>query len=515
MASRKVKMLRQVLAVAPLIVIIFQNCAEHFSPRREIASTSIISGAFAEKEIIIRLKNQGARDELLNWSVSHGMTHEHEWPDIHTHHFSWTENASVDEMLSEVYSLMPSDVSYAEPNYSFKKLDIGDDLQILASGTVTANASSVQTTAPIQFKETWPTLAVNGTRPIVAVIDSGIDLSHSVFVNSNALWRNTQEVPNNGIDDDSNGFVDDINGWDFANNDNNPSDDQGHGTHVAGIVLGTGQNIFGTTQVPAKIQIMALKFLTAAGDGKTSDAIQAVYYAVKNGAKVINNSWGGAGYSRTLIDAIAYAYSNKVLFVAAAGNDGRNIDGTPMYPASYMVPNVLPVAATNSTDQLTSFSNFGALTVQIAAPGASILSTYPNNQFATLSGTSMATPFVAGTAALMAYERPQMTSYQIRTILTSQVDQINGLTNFVWGKGRLNVLKATTFAKSAILDTDQPSYSLASQSKESSPSGCGMVISSGPKPPDGNSWAAVLILLFPVIVAIISRNAPITLRVDA
>ncbi len=397
-------MIRQLLPIVPLLVIIFQNCAQSFNARKESSLSSITSSAFADKEIIIRLKNQTARTRLLSWSASHGMTHEHEWVDISTHHFSWTENAGVNDMMSEVYSLMAEDVAYAEPNYSFKKLD-NDDVQIFATGTVTANASSVQTAAPIQFKETWPTLQTSGTKPIVAIIDSGIDFSHSVFTNSNALWKNTQEIPNNGVDDDGNGFVDDIYGWDFANNDNNPSDDQGHGTHVAGIVLGTGQNIFGSTQTPAKIQIMTLKFLTAAGDGKTSDAIQAVYYAVKNGAKVINNSWGGTGYSRTLLDAIAYAYSNKVLFVAAAGNEGKNIDSAPVYPASYMIPNVLPVAATNNSDQI--------------------------------------------------------------------------------------------------------GYSLASKSNESSPSGCGMIVTSRPKPPNGNSLAAVFILLIPFFIALAFRKPKI------
>lgn len=499
-------MIRQLLPIIPLVVIIFQNCADTLNARKESSLPSMTSNSYADKEIIVRLKSQSARGKLLNWSSSHGMTHEHEWGDINTHHFSWTENAGVNEMMSEVYLLMSEDISYAEPNYGFKKLDTGNDVQIFAAGTVTANASSVQTTAPIQFKETWPTLPANGTKSIVAVIDSGIDLSHSVFVNSNALWRNSREISNNGIDDDGNGFVDDIYGWDFANNDNNPSDDQGHGTHVAGIVLGTGQNIFGTTQTPANIQIMTLKFLTASGDGKTSDAIQAVYYAVKNGAKVINNSWGGTGYSRTLLDAIAYAYSNKVLFVAAAGNDGRNIDGSPMYPASYMIPNVLPVAATNSSDQITSFSNYGVSTVQLAAPGASILSTYLNNQFANLSGTSMATPFVAGTAALMSYERSEMSGYQMRTILISQSDQIPGLTNYVWGRGRLNVLKSVVLAKTVALDTAQPGYSLSSRSSESSSSGCGLVISGERKPPGGNSLAALLVLLIPFLVAMTLRK---------
>jgi hypothetical protein len=298
-------------------------------------------------------------------------------------------------------------------------------------------------------------------------------------------------------------------------------DDDGHGTHVAGVILSVDQNIYTTPLRASKIQIMPLKFLNGNGVGTTSNAIRAVYYAVNNGAKILNNSWGGPTYSAALHEAVAYTYSQGAIFVAAAGNSGTNNDATPMYPASYDVPNVLSIAATTDYDYLASFSNYGVSTVDLASPGVYILSLLPNGTFGTSSGTSMATPFVAGTAAQMKVESGSMGGYQMKTILLSQKSNVSQLNGKVSTAGRLNTQNAVNFAKTASLDASQPAYTLTYQADRELASsiagggGCGTVSKMGS---DTNSspWNAGIVLLLvlaPVAVLFVMRmRAPASRR---
>ncbi|MEQ1875904.1 MAG: S8 family peptidase, partial [Bdellovibrionia bacterium] len=297
------------------------------------------------------------------------------------HRFELTAGQSVDEALADLGS--DPDVEYAEPNYIFGKLEVEKSQTMTKSdldAMALANGSSslAFTLANIQTSEAWG-VAHGSEKPIIAIIDSGSDASHEIL--RDALWTNPNEIAANGVDDDHNGYVDDIHGWNFVNNTNNPADGDGHGTHVAGIVRGVSQDIFAWPLGSASIQIMTLKFLDDNGSGSTADAVSAIYYAVNNGAKILNNSWGGTTYSRALHEAIAFAYQHEVLFIAAAGNAKSNNDSSPMYPANYDVPNVLSVAATNDYDSLASFSNFGVSSVHIASPGVSILSSYPPNSY--------------------------------------------------------------------------------------------------------------------------------------
>nr|NCR73594.1 S8 family serine peptidase [Microcystis aeruginosa LG13-12] len=204
------------------------------------------------------------------------------------------------------------------------------------------------------------------------------------------IWTNPGEIANDGIDNDGNGYIDDIRGWDFAYNDNNPSDVYGHGTHVSGTIAGKGNNGVGVTGVAWNAKIMPLKFLDDTGSGSTSNAILAIDYATDKGVKLTNNSWGGGGYSQALYDAINAAGQAGALFIAAAGNDAKNTDTSPSYPASYNLANIISVASTTRTDSLSSFSNYGLTSVDLGAPGSEIYSTTPNNTYATYSGTSMA-----------------------------------------------------------------------------------------------------------------------------
>ena len=290
--------------------------------------------------------------------------------------------------------------------------------------------------ADIDAPEAWNINTGTG-RTIVAVIDTGVDYNHQDLAAN--MWHNLGETPGDGIDNDGNGYVDDIYGYDFANNDADPMDDNGHGTHVSGTIGAVGNNGIGTTGVNWNTRIMALKFLDASGSGSTSSAISALNYAVRMGANISNNSWGGGGSSSLLSQAISNARNAGHIFVAAAGNSGLNNDATPNYPSNYDFDNVVAVAATDNKDVLASFSNYGATTVDIAAPGVGILSTLPGNTYGTLSGTSMATPHVSGALSLIWDQNPTFTYQQVIAKLYSSVDKIAGLNGKVATGGRLNI----------------------------------------------------------------------------
>ncbi|MCP4711550.1 MAG: S8 family serine peptidase, partial [Planctomycetes bacterium] len=245
----------------------------------------------------------------------------------------------------------------------------------------------------IDALEAWD-MHTGSSKIIYAVIDSGIDYGHRDLVNN--LWFNSYEQNGvAGVDDDGNGYIDDLYGYDFINADANPRDDNGHGTHCAGIIAAEGNNTHDISGVCRDGQIMGLKFLGSDGYGSTTDAIEALYYAVNNGADILSNSWGGESYSESLREAINYAASRGVIFLASAGND----DTTEIqYPAGY--DHVIAVAATNSDDNMAQFSNRGDW-VDIAAPGVDILSLRATGTYFGLavtlettisSGTSMACP---------------------------------------------------------------------------------------------------------------------------
>lgn len=292
--------------------------------------------------------------------------------------------------------------------------------------------------ADIDATEAWD--IQTGTRnTIVAVIDTGVDYNHPDLAAN--MWRNAGEVANDGIDNDNNGFVDDVFGYDFANGDGNPMDDNGHGTHVAGTIGAVGNNGIGVAGVNWNTRIMALKFLGSNGSGSTSNAVAALNYAITMGANISNHSWGGGGPSSTLATAINRGRSFNHIVVAAAGNNGTDNNTTAFYPANYTLSydNVVSVASTTRTDALSSFSNYGATSVTLAAPGSSIYSTTPNNTYSTYSGTSMAAPHVSGALALLRDKNPTWTYQELIAKLKSSVDPLAALTGKVLTGGRLNV----------------------------------------------------------------------------
>ncbi len=341
--------------------------------------------------------------------------------------------------------------------------------------------------ADIDADQAWD-FQTGSLRTGVGVIDTGIDYTHPDLYKN--IWLNQAEIPSglgladtdadglftfwdlntsantgkvsdmnangridgydvlhdtrwaNRSDNDGNGKVDDLIGWDFVNNDNDPFDDNGHGTHVSGTIGALGNNGLGVAGINWKVALVGLKFLDAAGSGYTSAAVDALNYAVSKGIKISNNSWGGGGYSSTMATAIANARAAGHVFVAAAGNASSNNDTTANYPSNYNYDNVVAVASTDRYDQLSSFSNYGATTVDLAAPGSSILSTTPNNTYSTYSGTSMATPHVAGAVALLWSAEPGLSYSQVISRIKSSVDVLSSLSGKVATGGRLNVAKA-------------------------------------------------------------------------
>ena len=295
--------------------------------------------------------------------------------------------------------------------------------------------------ADIEATQAWD-VQTGSPDVVVAIIDTGVDYTHPDLAPN--IWTNPNEIPNNGIDDDQNGLVDDVHGFDYLNFDADPMDDNGHGTHVAGTVAAVGNNGIGVAGVAWNARIMPLKFLGPDGTGPISGAVACVEYAVSMGAQVLNNSWGGIGYSNMLRLAIEDANDAGVLFVAAAGNSGMNLDESAYYPASYTTPNMIPVASTTNQDLLSGFSNYGAQTVRIAAPGSNIWSTSPGAGYQSMSGTSMAAPHVSGALALLKSQFPAMPAAQLKTVLLSSAEPVPALAGLVGGGARLNVSRMLT-----------------------------------------------------------------------
>jgi subtilisin family serine protease len=267
---------------------------------------------------------------------------------------------------------------------------------------------------------------------IVADIDTGIDYNHQDLAFN--LWRNPKPSDKN-----------DIVGFDFVHNDGLPFDDNNHGTHTAGTIGAVGGNGIGISGVTQQVSLMALKFLSGDGSGTTADAIRAIDYAIEHGAKILSNSWGGRGDTdnQALKDAIERARAKDVLFVAAAGNDGSDNDGSdPAYPAAFDNDNMISVAATDDSDSLAYFSNYGKKTTHVAAPGVRIYSTIPGDKYKALSGTSMACPHVAGAVALIWSQHPTWNYKKVKETLLSTVDPLPVLTNKTVSGGRVNLIKA-------------------------------------------------------------------------
>ena len=282
----------------------------------------------------------------------------------------------------------------------------------------------------------------------IAVIDTGVQYDHPDLAAN--MWTNPDEIPGNGVDDDNNGYIDDVLGWDFVNDDNDPDDDHGHGTHCSGTVGAVTNNATGVAGVCWQAQIIPIKFLDSGGSGTWDDSVLAVEYAVSVGAQLSSNSWGGGGGSSALEDAIDLAGDIGHLFVAAAGNFDEDIDVSPFYPAAYDLPEIISVAATDSADNRASFSNYGKIGVDLAAPGVSILSTWIGDSYHTISGTSMACPHVAGVCNMLFAETGETSYENVKAWVMGGVDPVASMDGISVTGGRLNMRKTLDLAYAPI-----------------------------------------------------------------
>ncbi|MGZ3771782.1 MAG: S8 family peptidase [Bdellovibrio sp.] len=276
---------------------------------------------------------------------------------------------------------------------------------------------------------------------IIAVIDSGAKIDHP-DLQENIYTNMAEKNGITGVDDDGNGYIDDIHGWDFANNDNNPDDELGHGTHVAGLI-GASHNNIGIAGMMANVQIMPLKFLTKERKGDTKNAVMAIDYAIKMGAKIINNSWGSENSSEILQKAIQAANDNGIIFVASAGNSKNDNEAKPMFPSSYKIPNIIAVGATNGLGDKASFSNYGKSLVHVFAPGIYIVSLTPDDQDTYKTGTSMSAPIVSGALGLLLTQFPGMDVQTAKTRLMETTDNKEKFSEFGLA-GRLNTYRLLT-----------------------------------------------------------------------
>ena len=387
-------------------------------------------------EILVRFAPAAGLSKVQSTLATAGLQTVKHFASIDVHVCRVTAGTDVEAALRTCRA--DNAVIYAEPNYIYYASRSPNDARFAELwGLHAAND------ADIDAPEAWET-QTGAANVLVAIIDTGVDYTHE-DLRAN-VWKNPGESGNgretNGRDDDGNGFVDDVHGWDFAGDDNDPMDDNGHGSHVAGTIAAAGDNRIGVAGVNWRASIMACKFLSANGSGTAADAIEAILYAAGSGARVLNNSWGGGGFSQALRDAIDFAREQNALFVAAAGNEGRDNDRSPTYPAGYDLPNVLSVAASDRNDQLAVFSNSGRASVDFAAPGVEILSTTPGNAYQAFSGTSMATPHASGAAALLFAQRPASTYQDVMVRLAGSVDPLDVLADKTSSGGRLNVAAA-------------------------------------------------------------------------
>lgn len=388
-----------------------------------------LGGKLKEKILTKMMEKQGDKDGINLISIS----------------------GSVADALAKAKNL--PEIEYAEPNYIYQHFATSNDTYYTNGSLwgMYGDASPLKTNAyGSQAGEAWAAGHTGSADVYIGIIDEGYMYTHEDLA-ANA-GTNPGEIAGNRTDDDGNGYVDDVYGWDFVGNDNTVFDGvaDDHGTHVAGTIGGVGGNSKGVAGVCWTVRLLDAKFLGTNG-GTTANAIKAVDYFTglkTKGLNIVatNNSWGGGGFSQGLLEAIVRANNAGILFIAAAGNSGTNNDVTASYPSNYVVDNVIAVAAITSTGGLASFSQYGATTVDLGAPGSGIWSSIPKksgknivSSYASYSGTSMATPHVTGAAALYASTHPGATAAQIKAAILGSVVATPSLAGKCATGGRLNV----------------------------------------------------------------------------
>jgi thermitase len=361
------------------------------------------------------------------------------------------DDRSANEVVAQYRAL--SEVEYAEANSEIKldhegagkHVHANDELFYRQWGLFNHGQDGGKSGADISAMQAWA-VTRGSDQVVVAVLDSGVDYTHPDLAGN--IWTRPEIIKQYEDEDlTSEGAIDDVHGFNVVEDNGDPMDDNGHGTHCAGIIGAEGGNEMGIAGVNWTVKIMPLRFMDSDGAGTTKDAIEAINYVINRkragvNVRVISASWGSTINSRALEDIIRKAGQEGILVVAAAGNDHSDNDAKPHYPASFELNNVISVAAVDRNDELTSFSNWGATSVDVAAPGQQIVSTWLNHGFEEKQGTSMATPFVAGVAALVLATNPGISIDELRTRLLSTVDAVPSLKGKVATGGRIDAAKA-------------------------------------------------------------------------
>lgn len=397
------------------------------------------SKTFVDGELLIKLKNNtdSARANSIHSRIGANLIED--FADLNWQRVKIPEGMSLGK-ATELYR-ENNEIEAVQPNFYYHLLATPNDTQF----------GSLYGMTKISAPAAWD-ITTGSSDVVVAVIDTGLRYTHDDLAAN--VWTNSGEINNNGVDDDGNGFVDDFYGYDFFFNDGNPLDENGHGTHVSGTIGAVGNNAMGVAGVNWNVRIMAIKIYDNDGFGTTAAMIINAYNYVRLmktrgiNIRVTNNSYGGCdeacGYDQATKDALDALGNAGILNVFAAGNDGRNTDINPAFPASYTSPMILSVANSTSTDARSGSSNFGTTTVDLAAPGSGILSTYfsSNSSYATLGGTSMASPHTAGVAALLSALNPSLSNASLKATIMNTVDPLSQWSGVVKTGGRLNAVNA-------------------------------------------------------------------------
>ncbi|MDM7922861.1 MAG: S8 family serine peptidase [Pyrinomonadaceae bacterium] len=417
------------------------------------------SAADSEPEVLVRFKSGVTAAQIEKYTAKFNDRIEDSLESVRgLTSIDDLDNASPETVAAQ-YVAMSDIVEYAHPNYQiaadipeFRPVDDRNAEPGVASpndphfaeqwGLNNEGQNGGKKRADIDALKAWATTQ-GSDEVVVAVLDTGVDYTHSDLVNN--MWVRPDSIA--AYSDPQLGTFNDRYGFNAQDNLADPMDDNGHGTHCAGIIGAEGDNEIGIAGINFDVQIMPLKFLGRGGFGSTKDAIEAINYAIDRKQKgvnvrIISASWGSTQRSRALEDAIRAAGENGILFVAAAGNSSTDNDKRPHFPSNYDLPNVISVASLDNSDVLSSFSNFGAKTVHVAAPGRNIVSTWLKDSYREASGTSMATPHVAGIAALVIASEPDITVEKLRERIIKSVDNIDLLNGRVVSAGRINAAKA-------------------------------------------------------------------------